>query len=136
MGQTPALVLQLLAVAGALVVNYLTASGWEGNIAQIASVLVINLGTLAFWGIMSLLKKFGVKLEIITTIIQAVEEQATGKTGDQKLELAMSMLDAEVDKSNLGMIPKLFFKPFAKFMISAAAKPLKNLLYATPPNKG
>lgn len=135
MSATPTLVLNLLAIAGATVANTLIGYGWEGNIAQIVSVIVINLGTLMFWGAMNLIQKMGVSLHAITAVIQAVEEQAADKPNDQKLAIALSLLDDELAKTNMNPIMKMFFKPFAKILISGAAKPLKGLLYATPPVK-
>lgn len=136
MGTTPVIIAELIAWAGNLAANYFIVQGFDGRVADIVCALVVNLLTLGFVYLIRGLLKTGLKMEIISGVIAAVEEQAGPyDSGADKLEAAVELLDKELAARNVPFFTKLLIRPMAKLIISAVAKPLKGLLYANPPVK-
>lgn len=137
----PVIVMDLLGWAGIALGTYaltvlppwVTGDDWARNtITGVILGVVINLGSFLFLMLVSLLKKSGVSLEIISSVVDAAEEQFgkdSGK-GTEKLDHAIALLEEKVKGYKLGFFANLGFRIFAKPLIRNLAPRIKALLYA------
>lgn len=137
----PVIVMDLLGWAGIALGSYaiatlppwVTGDDWARNtITGVILGVAINLGSFLYLMMISLLKKSGISFEIISSVVDAAEEQFgkdSGK-GTEKLDHAMALLEEKVKGYKLGFFANLGFRIFAKPLIRNLAPKIKTLLYA------
>lgn len=137
----PVIVMDLLGWAGIALGTYaltvlppwVTGDDWARNtITGVILGVAINLGSFLYLMMISLLKKSGISFEIISSVVDAAEEQFgkdSGK-GTEKLDHAMALLEEKVKGYKLGFFANLGFRIFAKPLIRNLAPKIKTLLYA------
>lgn len=140
MARTPEIILKTLAIAGALFANWAVSyipMDWgldTPTIVGALTALIINLGTVVFWSLISLLAKTGLKMDIITSVVLAAEEQFGPGTdsGDKKLEFALNKIQEEMKKNKLGFFASWGLRLFSKPLIKALAPRIKKIWYTVP----
>lgn len=139
----PSIIMELLGWGGIAIGNALLASlpiwmrddDWMRNIITGAALgIVVNLGSFLYLCIVSLLRRSGISMDIITAVVVAAEEQfgPDSGRGSDKLEAAIALLQEKLKQNKLGFFAAIGFKLFARPLISALAPRVKHLLYSQP----